>query len=102
MIPQAVVGCKPWLDRALIGWRCRVAVSRTRLPARRMLSAMNGQHHDLVACRSKVDGVREPRQHAATSLAVDTVEHEGVRGDSVDEVLDCQAEFAPSLASSAA
>ena len=94
MIHQAGVGCKPWLDRVLIKNMSDVA-SRTGLPARRMLSAMNGQHHDLVALRSKIDGVREPRQHCATSLVVNTVEHEGGRGDSVDEVFDRQAEFVP-------
>ena len=56
---------------------------------------MNGQHYELVALRSKVDGVREPRQHCTTSLAVNTAEHEGVRCDSADEVVDRQAEFVP-------
>jgi hypothetical protein len=60
-----------------------------------MLSAMNGQHYDLVAHRSKVDGVRKPRQHRAANLAVNTVEHEGVRCDSADEVVDRHAEFVP-------
>jgi len=56
---------------------------------------MNSHHHDLITCRSKVDGVGKPRQHAAADLAVDTVEHEGIRGDSVDEVFERQTEFVP-------
>lgn len=56
---------------------------------------MNGQHYELVALRSKVDGVREPRQHCTTSLAVNTAEHEGVRCDSADERFDRQAELVP-------
>jgi hypothetical protein len=56
---------------------------------------MNSHHHDLITCWSKVDGVREPRQHAAAYLAVDTVEHEGIRGDSVDELFERHTEFVP-------
>ena len=56
---------------------------------------MNGQHDNLVVRRPKVDGVREPRQHRTPNLAVHTVEHEGVRRESADKVVDRQAEFVP-------
>jgi hypothetical protein len=64
------------------------------------LPPVQGEHHNLVVGRPKVDGVGEPRHHRSTNLAVHAVEHEGVRRDSADECVELKREFVPEPGSS--
>jgi hypothetical protein len=71
-------------------------VSRSALPTRRVLSAVNREHDDRVVHRSEVDSVRESRQHRASNFVVDSRELERMGGNpfnyDVDSLGECSTE----------
>lgn len=60
-----------------------------------MLATMDSEHDNFVVSGAEIDGIRESRQHRATSLGMDTPEQEGVVDKRCDESLDRLAELSP-------